>query len=90
VISADTIVTSDSFSSLNQPCRKTPHEGALQEWQAHNSYNQNGRYYTLPDVPEYDANGLWCWCGVFFSRAGTLNALSFSLHLHPIHCQGVA
>ena len=44
----------------------------LQEWQAHNSYNQNGRYYTLLDVPEYDANGLWRWCGVFFSRAGTL------------------
>lgn len=44
----------------------------LQEWQAHHSYNQNGRYYTLPDVPEYDAHGLWRWRGVFFSRAGTL------------------
>ena len=44
----------------------------LQEWQAQHSYNHNGRYYTLPDVPEYDAHGLWRWHGVFFSRAGTL------------------
>jgi len=51
---------------------KDSRQKTRQEWQAHNSYNQNGRYYTLPDVPEYDANGLWRWCGVFFSRAGTL------------------
>ena len=30
----------------------------LKVWKTHNSYNQNGRYYTLPDVPEFDANGL--------------------------------
>ena len=32
----------------------------LKEWQAHTSYNQNGRYYALPDVPEFDADGLSC------------------------------
>lgn len=44
----------------------------LKEWGALNSYNQNGRYYTLPDVPEFDANGLWRQRGVFFSQYGTL------------------
>ncbi|NTW60682.1 MAG: hypothetical protein HGA43_16140 [Nitrospirae bacterium] len=44
----------------------------LQEWQAHHSYNHNARYYTLPQIPQFDAHGLWRWRGVFFSRAGTL------------------
>lgn len=44
----------------------------LQQWGVLNSYNQNGRYYTLPDVPDFDTNGLWQRHGVFFSRYGTL------------------
>ena len=44
----------------------------LKEWQALTSYNQNGRYYALPDVPKFDANGLWQHHGVFFSRYGNL------------------
>ncbi len=44
----------------------------LKEWQALTSYNQNGRYYTLPDVPTFDANGLWQRHGVYFSRYGNL------------------
>lgn len=44
----------------------------LKEWRAHTSYNQNGRYYALPDVPEFDADGLWHWRGVLFSRYGNL------------------
>jgi hypothetical protein len=44
----------------------------LQEWGVVNSYNYNGRYYALPDVPQFDANGLWRCRGVFFSRYGNL------------------
>jgi len=44
----------------------------LKQWQAANSYNHNGRYYTLPEVPEFDGNGLWRWRGVFFSQYGNL------------------
>lgn len=44
----------------------------LKEWQALTSYNQNGRYYALPDVPEFDTNGLWQRRGVYFSRYGNL------------------
>ena len=44
----------------------------LKDWQAHTSYNLNGRYYALPGVPEFDADGLWRWHGVFFSQHGNL------------------
>lgn len=44
----------------------------LKTWQARNSYNHNGRYYTLPGVPAFDVNGLWRWRGVFFSQYGNL------------------
>jgi hypothetical protein len=44
----------------------------LKEWNALSSYNQNGQYYALPDVPEFDINGLWRCHGVFFSRYGNL------------------
>ena len=51
----------------------------LRQWQAANSYNHNGRYYTLPDVPEFDGNGLWRWRGVFFSQYGNLKQTVIAL-----------
>lgn len=36
------------------------------------SYNQNGRFYTLPELAEFDADGLWHWRKVSFSRHGNL------------------
>lgn len=44
----------------------------LKEWGVLTSYNKNGRYYVLPDVPAFDTNGLWRQRGVFFSQYGTL------------------
>jgi len=44
----------------------------LKVWQTRTSYNQNGRYYTLPDIPIYDAQGLWHYRDAFFSRHGNL------------------
>lgn len=44
----------------------------LKEWGALTSYNRNGRYYVLPDVPDFDANGLWQHQGACFSRHGNL------------------
>ena len=44
----------------------------LAELQALSSYNARGRFYTLPDIARFDADGLW-WCqGAGFSRLGTL------------------
>lgn len=44
----------------------------LKEWRARTSYNRNGRYYALPEVAEFDADGIWRWRGVFFSQHGNL------------------
>lgn len=44
----------------------------LKEWSAYTSYNHNGRYYTLPGIPDFDAHGLWRYRGVFFSSHGNL------------------
>ena len=51
----------------------------LKAWGAYTSYNHNGRYYTLPAVAEFDANGLWSWKGIRFSRHGTLKATVLTL-----------
>jgi hypothetical protein len=44
----------------------------LKAWRAYTSYNHNGRYYTLPEIAKFDANGLWRYQGVFFSKHGNL------------------
>lgn len=44
----------------------------LNEWDAHTSYNKNGRYYTLPSIPTFDKNGIWCYRDVRFSTYGSL------------------
>jgi hypothetical protein len=38
------------------------------------SYTHTGRYYTLVSVPDFDADGLWRYQGIGFSRDGTLKA----------------
>jgi len=44
----------------------------LKQWKTHTSYNKNGRYYVLPDVVRFDADGLWRYRGIGFSRYGNL------------------
>jgi len=36
------------------------------------SYSHAGKYYTLAQIPSFDADGLWAHSGVLFSRHGTL------------------
>lgn len=36
------------------------------------SYTHNGKYYTLPEIVEFDANGFWYFGDVGFSIHGTL------------------
>jgi len=54
-------------------CSRRTVQRRLVQWRAIHSYNQNGRYYTLPDIPQFDAHGLWRHRGVFFSRYGNLS-----------------
>ena len=36
------------------------------------SYNKNSRYYTLPEIPKFNAHGIWCYCDILFSKYGDL------------------
>jgi hypothetical protein len=44
----------------------------LRKWGVFTSYNQNGRYYALHEVPRFDPNGLWHYESTYFSRWGNL------------------
>jgi hypothetical protein len=44
----------------------------LKQWKAITSYNENGGYYTLPNIPSFDVHGLWGYRGIRFSRHGNL------------------
>jgi hypothetical protein len=58
--------------ALHLACSPRTAHRRLADCQAIHSYNQNGRYYTLPQIPSFDAHGLWRYRGVFFSRYGNL------------------
>ena len=45
----------------------------LKQWHAITSYNKNGCYYVLPNVPKFNDHGLWQYKTVRFSKYGTLN-----------------
>jgi len=36
------------------------------------SYNNNSRYYTLPEIPEFDVHGIWRHQDILFSKFGDL------------------
>ena len=60
--------------TLHLHCSARTVQRRFADWRAINSYNRNGSYYTLPDIPKFDANGLWRYRGAFFSRFGNLPA----------------
>ncbi len=53
-------------------CSQRTVQRRLRSLKAINSYNKNGRYYVLPDVPEFDDHGLWHKGDIGFSRYGNL------------------
>ena len=57
---------------LHLQCSGRTAQRRLAECKAIHSYNHNGRYYTLPQIPRFDTHGLWRYQGVFFSRYGNL------------------
>ncbi len=44
----------------------------LNKWKSYTSFNMNGRYYTLPKVPQFDNNGVWKYQSILFSKYGNL------------------
>jgi len=53
-------------------CSSRTAQVKLKFWKAYTSYNQNGKYYTLPEIPYFDANGLWRYKSIAFSENGNL------------------
>lgn len=45
----------------------------------YSSYSHNGRFYTLKDIPRFDADGLWRHQQVYFSSHGSLKATVVAL-----------
>ena len=52
---------------------------ALKKYGYYTSCNKNSVYYTLKDIPAFDANGLWSHRDIYFSRHGTLMETILSL-----------
>ena len=67
----DKIMTIKKLTSLLQ-CSAITVRRQLKKWGTFTSINQNGRYYTLPEIPEFDGNGLWKYQLSFFSKHGNL------------------
>ncbi len=72
------VITIDALSLLLNSSIKTARR-RLKLWDAYTSYNENGRYYTLPAIPEFDANGLWIYRKVRFSKYGNLKQTTIHL-----------
>ncbi len=53
-------------------CSSRTAQVKLKLWKTYTSYNQNGKYYTLPEIPDFDVNGLWRFKNVAFSKHGNL------------------
>lgn len=78
IIAARKVITIDVLASLLNSSIKTARR-RLKLWQAYTSYNQNGRFYTLPDVPEFDSYGLWAYRSIRFSKYGNLRQTAINL-----------
>ena len=63
--------TDDLKRALGTPADATVFR-KLQALGCRSSYSHAGRYYTLDEIAEYDAWGLWGYRSVWFSRRGTL------------------
>jgi len=44
----------------------------LKQWQTYTSYNCNGKFYAMPQVPKFNHHGLWHYENVAFSKHGNL------------------
>jgi len=53
-------------------CSSRTAQTKLKLWGAYTSYNQNGKYYTLPEIPHFDVHGIWRFNKVAFSKHGNL------------------
>ena len=75
------VLTVDEVAELMSCSLPTAHK-RLKEWNVYTSYNKNARYYALPDVPEFDANGIWVYKQIRFSKHGNLRQTLIHIITH--------
>lgn len=71
VLQKKKVFTFDELLAALNCCTRSA-RSLLKQWQSFTSYNQNGRYYTLPNIPHFDKNGLWQFGEIHFSKHGNL------------------
>jgi len=69
-------------------CSSRTTQVKLKLWKAYTSYNQNGKYYTLPEIPRFDVNGLWRYKNIAFSKHGNLKQTI--IHLVMVSSAGLS
>lgn len=52
------VLTVDEVAQLMN-CSYPRARKQLKEWNVYTSYNKNARYYALPEVAEFDDDGMW-------------------------------
>jgi len=65
------VLTIEQLASLLEASIVTARR-KLKKWDVFTSINMNGRYYTLPKIPDFDKNGLWKYQSILFSKHGNL------------------
>jgi len=70
-----TIAELKEFSQLSQRTI----ERRLKQWKTYRSYNHNGCYYVLPEIPEFNSEGIWKYKEMRFSKHGGLRSSMIAL-----------
>jgi len=65
------VMTIDELSDALD-CSTRNVQRMLKKWQGLRSCNKNGRYYTLPEIVDFNEFGLWQYEDKFFSKHGDL------------------
>lgn len=75
------VVTIDQLANWLS-CSVVTARRRLKAWCAYTSYNRNGRYYTLPEIVQFDDMGFWRHREAFFSKHGNLKQTLVYLIAH--------
>ncbi len=65
--------------ALGLSCTGRSAQRYLRRWGSIRSYNSNGKYFTLPEIPEFDQFGIWRFTDIGFSRYGNLRETVINL-----------
>lgn len=71
IFKSDKVITVEKLVKLLE-CSVPSVRNRLKLWETYTSYNHNGKYYTLPDIPEFNQFGIWNYKDIRFSKSGNL------------------